>query len=103
MAKNPNYLNSKTVFCCSNCGREVSIRVNEGDYMGYYRDGDSSEEAFPYLTEKERLNYTGITWLFLRMFYHTLKTRTKMLKAAANHKGKQPQKAWEKTEIILFL
>ena len=54
MAKNPNYLNSKTVFCCSNCGREVSIRVNEGDYMGYYRDGDSSEEAFPYLTEKER-------------------------------------------------
>jgi hypothetical protein len=54
MAKNPNYLNCKTVFCCSICGKEVIIRVNEGDYMGYYRDGDSSEEAFPYLTEKER-------------------------------------------------
>ena len=54
MANNPYFLNCNTVFSCSNCGREVSIRVNEGDYMGYYNDGDSSEGAFPYLTEKER-------------------------------------------------
>ena len=54
MAKNHNYLNCKTVFCCSICGREVSIQVNEGDYMGYYNDGESSEEVFPYLTDKER-------------------------------------------------
>ena len=54
MAKKSNYLDCRTIFSCNNCGKEVSIRVNEGDYMGYYKDGDSSEEAFPYLTAKER-------------------------------------------------
>lgn len=51
---NQSYLNVTVSFECMNCGKKVAVCVNEGDYWSYYRDGDSSDEAFPYLTELER-------------------------------------------------
>lgn len=54
MAINPNYLDCSVIFNCLCCNKEISIRVHEGDYMAYYRDSDSAEDAFPYLSEKEQ-------------------------------------------------
>ena len=54
MGKNSNYIDCTVTFNCSLCGRDISIRVHEADYMAYSRDGESSKDAFPYLTPNER-------------------------------------------------